>query len=78
MGSIDLKEANTDIQACRQVDFFLLFICLQKNRNKGDASNYSTYPDSTELPKPIKPADDPFINWWNEWIKMKKIEVYSL
>lgn len=32
-------------------------------KTKGDASNYSTYPDSTELPKPVKPADDPFINW---------------
>lgn len=36
-------------------------------RNKGDASNYSSYPDSTELPKPIKPADDPFINWWTHY-----------
>ena len=32
-------------------------------RGKGDASNYSSYPDSTELPKAIKPADDPFLNW---------------
>ncbi|EAS03842.2 CAMP-dependent kinase catalytic subunit (macronuclear) [Tetrahymena thermophila SB210] len=32
-------------------------------KGKGDTSNYSSYPDSTELPKPIKPADDPFINW---------------
>jgi protein kinase A len=33
------------------------------NREKGDTSNYSTYPDSTELPKVVKPADDPFIGW---------------
>ncbi|CAD8043716.1 unnamed protein product [Paramecium primaurelia] len=32
-------------------------------KNKGDTSNYSTYPDSTELPKPVKPTDDPFIGW---------------
>ncbi|KAL4510785.1 hypothetical protein ABPG72_004939 [Tetrahymena utriculariae] len=32
-------------------------------KGKGDTSNYSSYPDSTELPKPIKTADDPFINW---------------
>ena len=35
-------------------------------KNKGDASNYSTYPDSTELPKAIKPIDDPFAAWWNK------------
>lgn len=32
-------------------------------KGKGDASNYSTYPDSTELPKSVKPSEDPFANW---------------
>ncbi len=32
-------------------------------RGKGDTSNYSTYPDSTELPKAVKPSEDPFIGW---------------
>ena len=41
-----------------------MYFLNKKNRGKGDASNYSTYPDSTELPKPVKPAEDPFINWW--------------
>lgn len=33
------------------------------SRSKGDTSNFANYPDSTELPKAIKPADDPFIHW---------------
>jgi len=32
-------------------------------KGKGDTSNFSSYPDSTELPKPVKPAEDPFIGW---------------
>ena len=32
-------------------------------KGKNDTSNYSTYPDSTDLPKAIKSSDDPFINW---------------
>ena len=32
-------------------------------RNKSDTSNFATYPDSTELPKPVKQAEDPFANW---------------
>lgn len=32
-------------------------------KSKGDTSNFSTYPDSTEAPKAVKPAEDPFINW---------------
>jgi len=32
-------------------------------KSKGDTSNYSTYPESNELPKPVKPADDPFMKW---------------
>ncbi len=32
-------------------------------KSKGDTSNYSTYPDSTEAPKTVKPAEDPFISW---------------
>jgi len=32
-------------------------------KSKGDTANYSSYPDSTEQPKAVKPAEDPFINW---------------
>ncbi|CAD8085459.1 unnamed protein product [Paramecium sonneborni] len=28
-----------------------------------DTSNFATYPDSTELPDPVKPQDDPFKDW---------------
>jgi len=32
-------------------------------KGKGDTTNYSTYPDSAELPKAVKPNEDPFVNW---------------
>lgn len=32
-------------------------------KKKGDTSNYSEYPDSPELPKALKPKNDPFLNW---------------
>jgi len=32
-------------------------------KGKGDSSNYSKYPDSAELPKPIKASEDPFSGW---------------
>ena len=32
-------------------------------KSKGDTTNFSTYPDSTELPKPVKASEDPFISW---------------
>jgi len=32
-------------------------------RSKGDTSNYTPYADSTEQPKAVKPAEDPFLNW---------------
>jgi len=32
-------------------------------KGKGDTSNYASYPDSNELPKAVKAADDPFIGW---------------
>ena len=38
-------------------------IFLTNNRSKGDTSNFSSYPDSSELPKPIKPSEDPFVGW---------------
>ena len=60
LGLVATKKTNSDLQTCYQVIINLFW----NRRNKGDASNYSSYPDSTELPKPIKPADDPFINWW--------------
>jgi protein kinase X len=34
-----------------------------KIKNEGDTSNYSQYPDSPDLPKPLKSNEDPFINW---------------
>jgi len=50
----------------------LIIILLNTSRGKGDTSNFSSYPDSTELPKPIKAADDPFINWWRFFIFDKR------
>jgi len=32
-------------------------------KSKGDTTNFSTYPDSNELPKPVKASEDPFISW---------------
>jgi hypothetical protein len=29
----------------------------------GDTSNFNQYPDSDNLPPPIKPAEDPFGDW---------------
>ena len=29
----------------------------------GDTSNYSQYPEPLELPKALKPSEDPFLNW---------------
>eukprot|EP01016_Furgasonia_blochmanni_P044644 TRINITY_DN6219_c0_g3_i4.p2 TRINITY_DN6219_c0_g3~~TRINITY_DN6219_c0_g3_i4.p2 ORF type:complete len:222 (+),score=51.51 TRINITY_DN6219_c0_g3_i4:452-1117(+) len=34
-------------------------------KSKGDSSNFSTYPDSTELPRALKPSEDPFSAWQN-------------
>lgn len=30
----------------------------------GDTSNFNQYPDSDNLPPPVKPSDDPFSDWW--------------
>lgn len=32
-------------------------------RSKSDTSNFAHYPDSNELPKPLKASEDPFLNW---------------
>ena len=32
-------------------------------KSEGDTGNFTQYPDSPELPKPIKSSDDPFLNW---------------
>lgn len=32
-------------------------------RAKNDTSNYASYPDSVELPKAVKPNEDPFAGW---------------
>ena len=29
----------------------------------GDTSNFNQYPDSDNLPPPVKPAEDPFTDW---------------
>ena len=34
-----------------------------KIRGEGDTSNYSQYPESQELPKALKPSEDPFLQW---------------
>lgn len=31
--------------------------------SEGDTSNYSEYPEEPELPKAMKPGEDPFLNW---------------
>lgn len=36
---------------------------LPKVKSDGDTSNYSQYPDSPDLPKMLKPNEDPFLNW---------------
>lgn len=36
---------------------------IPKINNEGDTSNFSEYPDSPELPKPLKATDDPFLSW---------------
>lgn len=36
---------------------------IPKVASEGDTSNYSEYPDSPELPKPLKPSEDPFLKW---------------
>ena len=53
------------IQAFKRTNLIIKMLTIK--RGKGDTSNFSSYPDSTELPKPIKAADDPFINWWRKW-----------
>ena len=34
-----------------------------KVKNEADTSNFSEYPDSPELPKAIRPEEDPFLSW---------------
>ena len=36
---------------------------IPKIKSEGDTSNYSQYPDSPDLPKMLKPSEDPFLNW---------------
>lgn len=36
---------------------------IPKISSDGDTSNYSEYPDSPELPKGLKPSEDPFLTW---------------
>ena len=36
---------------------------LPKIRGEGDTSNFSNYPDSPDLPNPLKNNEDPFLNW---------------
>ena len=31
--------------------------------NPGDTTNFSPYPDSESEPVPLKPTEDPFIDW---------------
>ena len=33
-------------------------------KSEGDTSNFSNYPDSPELPKEVKPNEDPFLKNW--------------
>jgi len=34
-----------------------------KVKGEGDTSHYSQYPESSDLPKALKPSEDPFLNW---------------
>ena len=36
---------------------------IPKVKGEADTSNFSEYPDSPELPKAIKPSEDPFLSW---------------
>ncbi len=58
LGNAAVKKSNPNLQTYHQVKL----LCLNF-RGKGDTSNYSTYPDSTEEPKALKPSEDPFSNW---------------
>lgn len=43
----------------------------------GDTSNFNQYPDSDNLPPPIKPAEDPFGDWWTELQNKNDLMFYS-
>ena len=64
-GVKDIKEHRWfngfDWSACSKKSIKPVYI--PKLKNEGDTSNYSQYPDSPELPKPIKSNEDPFLNW---------------
>lgn len=36
---------------------------IPKIKSEGDTSNFSQYPESPDLPKPLKPSEDPFLSW---------------
>lgn len=68
----NLKGGVADIKKHRwfkTIDWKVLYdkkiIPLYKPEIKGrsDSSCFGTYPDSVELPKAVKPKEDPFINW---------------
>jgi len=68
----NLKGGATDIKEHRWFNMFDWKSLLQKRmqppyipevKSEGDTTNFTQYPDSPELPKAIKQADDPFTNW---------------
>jgi hypothetical protein len=36
---------------------------MENNRGRADASNFTKYPDSPDLPPKIGVQNDPFLNW---------------
>jgi hypothetical protein len=42
---------------------------LTKFSKPGDTSNFTDYPDSDKLSPEVPKKDDPFLDWWLEWLK---------
>jgi protein kinase X len=68
----NLKGGVNDIKEHRWFNNFDWKMCLKKGlkphyvpklKSEGDTSNFSQYPESPELPRPLKASEDPFLNW---------------
>ena len=64
-GVIDIKEHRwfNNFDWKKLVEKSLNAPYIPKIKSEGDTSNFSQYPDSPELPKMLKPNEDPFLNW---------------
>ena len=36
-------------------------------KSASDTSNFASYPESDTSPPALKPAEDPFLDWWMEY-----------